>query len=113
MPNPNDGTILGSNEVISDEYIDPSTATRLDPNVPPTGYKLPRSKIAIGVYGQDGGDATADNPLPAESRTLRQLAELTQMRDRENALRAYVKVSAEYLSLVDNRGHHLSTRGVR
>ena len=56
--NPNDGTTLGTAEVISDEYVDPGTVNaRIEPLLPPGAYKLPRSKIAVGRYGVDGGDA--------------------------------------------------------
>lgn len=111
--NPNDGTVLGTSEVISDEYIDPVLGCRVINTLPPTAYKLPRSKIAVGAYGQDGGDASQDNPLPAESRAIRQLEELAAVRSRESTMQAFQKFASETLPLVDSRGHALSTRGVR
>lgn len=114
MPfNPNDGTTLGTAEVIADEYIDPTTGGRINPNLPPTGYKLPRSKIAIGPYGQDGGDASPDQPLPTESRAERLLIEVQALRDRDTANQYIARRAGETVSLSDSRGHDLSTRGVR
>lgn len=111
--NPNDGTSLGTGEVISDEYNDPVAGGRRDPNLPPTGYKLPRSKIVVGNYGQDGGDASPDTPLATESRAERMLAEQASMRDRDHSAMPAATASGERSLLTDCRGHHLMNRGVR
>jgi hypothetical protein len=112
MPaNPNDGTQLGTSEIISDEYIDPVLGCRVNNNLPATAYKAPRSKIAIGPYGQDWGDAMPDTPLYVESRNERLLVELAGMRDRGIAMQP--KFSAETTPRVDARGHEFTTRGVR
>ena len=113
MANPNDGTILGTAEVISDEYIDPMTGCRRDINLPGTAYKAPRSKIAVGPYGQDWGDATPDQPLPVESKVERRFLEEATLRDREILLAQYMKSNSETRSTSDARGQHLTTRGVR
>ncbi len=112
-PNPNDGTVLGTGEIISDEYVDPTTGTRRDPNLPVIGYKLPRSKIAVGPYGQDGGDATPDNALPVESRAERLYLEHQALRERERSAQLVQRQQTERLPLVDARGSHLDTRGQR
>lgn len=113
MANPNDGTQLGTGEVISDEYVDPSVGVRRDPNLPPAAYKLARSKIAVGPYGQDQGDATPDVPLPVESRAERWALELASLRDRERAVEQLSRSSADRYALCDARGQHLDTRGSR
>lgn len=112
--NPNDGTQLGTAEIISDEYIDPALqGVKRDPALPATAYKLPRSKIAVGPYGQDHGDATQDNPLPVEGRNVRQLDELNALRGRDAGLNDLKRYGSENVSLVDSRGSHLANRGVR
>ena len=113
MPNPNDGTQLGTSEIISDEYIDPVLGSRRDPNQQPGPYKLPRSKIAIGPYGQDLGDAANDSPLPVESRAERQALEHQSLVVRYEAAQMMTRYSTETVSLVDSRGHHLTNRGTR
>ncbi len=111
--NPNDGTVLGTAEVISDEYIDPILGCRVINVLPPTPYKMPRSKIAVGPYGQDFGDASADYPLPTESRAERQLLETQSLRQRFVALTQLQRYAQETVPLADARGHDMSTRGVR
>ena len=111
--NPNDGTALGTGEVISAEYIDPVLGSRADNDLPPTAYKLPRSKIAIGSYGQDAGDATADTPLQVESRNARQSDELQSMRERQWSMQQMSRFSGEIVSLIDSRGEHMTSRGQR
>ncbi len=114
MPaNPNDGTVLGTSEVISDEYIDPVLGCRVINVLPPTGYKLPRSKIAVGPYGQDWGDATADMPLQVESRAERRALEIADIRSRELGWATFQRSTVERDPLIDARGHAHSTRGVR
>jgi hypothetical protein len=113
MANPNDGTNVGTGEVISDEYVDPSTGQRRDSNLPPTGYKVPRSKIAVGRYGDDLGDATADQALEIHSRSARQFEEILALRGRDQGIDTFMKSSAENTGLADSRGHHIAQRGVR
>ena len=105
--------MLGTAEVISDEYIDPVVGNRHDQNLPPTAYKVPRSKIVAGPYGSDGGDVTADNPLTVESRAERQALELQSLRDRAMTSALFVKLSSETVPICDARGWEMSTRGVR
>ena len=114
VQNPNDGTQLGTSEVISDEYIDPTMqSVRREPLLPVTGYKLPRSKIAVGAYGEDCGDATPDQPLATESRLERQMAELATIRQRDAVVMQMARYSTEYVSLIDARGRHIDSRGAR
>lgn len=113
MANPNDGTVLGTAEVISDEYIDPVLGCRVINLLPPTAYKVPRSKIVVGPYGQDWGDASADLPLPVESRAERLMLEQAALRDRQYSSIEFTRYSGETVPLADSRGHHISTRGVR
>ena len=112
--NTNDGTTLGTAEVISDEYIDPSAqVVRRDPLLPPTAYKLPRSKIAVGPYGQDQGDASEMLPLYVREQSLLRIAELERLRDREEGMALMQRYAQETVSLADSRGAHLTTRGQR
>lgn len=112
-PNANDGTQLGTGEIISDEYIDPALGSRLDPDQSVGPYKLPRSKLAIGPYGQDFGDISNDLPLPAESRYLRQVAEIQQLREREAAALRLCRYASETVTRIDARGHDITNRGIR
>ncbi len=112
--NPNDGTQLGTSEVIADEYIDPTEqAVRVEPLLPVTAYKLPRSKIAVGPYGVDGGDAAPFNALPVESRQERLIHEYLAMSTRDQQCISLTKFAAETISYVDARGSHFSHRGHR
>ena len=111
--NPNDGTTLGTSEVIADEFIDPTYGGRQDRNQPVTGYKMPRSKIAVGVYGQDWGDASPDQPLAAESRNERWYLEMESLRNRVLTMTSFQRYAQETLSCVDSRGYDITTRGVR
>ena len=113
MANPQDGTQLGTGEVISDEFVDANAGVRRDAQLPATPYKVPRSKIAVGPYGQDWGDASTDQPLAVESRQERQFMELQAVRERSHASLLLQKYAAETVSFVDARGHAMSTRGVR
>ena len=113
MPNPNDGTQLGTGEVISDEYIDPQTGGRRDGNLPATGYKVPRSKIAVGPYGQDWGEASEFYPLQVSDAIARRLKEIETMRDVDEGRLQLVRFSAERVSMSDNRGRHTAIRGTR
>lgn len=87
-----DGTQLtlgAGGDLVSDEDL--TGLPRGSPLLPQVGaangnYKLERTKIVVGAYGQDAGDATFDAPLPAESRTQRQLAELAGLMSQDNNL---------------------------
>ena len=114
MPaNPNDGTQLGTGEIISDEYIDPEDGARRDPAQPGTGYKLPRSKIAVGPYGQDWGDASEFTPLMTHDAYLRRVHELEFLRDLDEQRSGLTTFAQERFNLADSRGRHLSIRGAR
>jgi hypothetical protein len=113
VQNPNDGTTLGTAEVIADEYIDPTTGGRYLALVPITAYKLPRSKIAVGPYGQDGGDAMPDTPLAVESRAERWILEIESLRHRTASIAQFQKFAMETIPLCDSRGYDVATRGVR
>jgi hypothetical protein len=113
-PNTSDGTQLGTGEVVSNEAIGLATP-RGDPAMPQTAYKLPRSKIAVGAYGDDVGDAIAARPLYVESYQERRLAEMAQIAAIEasqNDLRRYAAESQRGIHH-DARGQSISTRGVR
>jgi hypothetical protein len=111
--NPNDGTVLGTSEIITDEYIDPVLGCRVVNTLPATPYKMPRSKIAVGPYGQDWGDASGDIPLQVEQRSLRWAMEQQMMLARLAARESLQKWAGETDQLVDSRGMHLNHRGVR
>jgi hypothetical protein len=114
VQNPNDGTTLGTSEVISDEAIDPQVGGRRDQYLPVTLYKAPRSKIAVGPYGQDWGDATQDQPLAVESRSQRQIAETVSLTQRDQAQSDFIAAAGFHnLTLSDSRGAHFSNRGTR
>ena len=114
MPaNPNDGTQLGTGEVISDEYIDIKEGTRRDPAQPPTAYKVPRSKIAIGPYGQDWGDASEAFPLQTHDAYLRRVHELEYLRGMDESRAGLATFAQERCNLADSRGRHISIRGAR
>jgi hypothetical protein len=113
VQNPNDGTTLGTSEVISDEAIDPNVGGRRDPYQQPGLYKAPRSKIAIGPYGQDWGDATQDQPLAVESRAQRQYAEIESLQQRDQVQHELISYGALNVTLSDARGAHLTNRGSR
>ena len=108
-----DGTSLGTGEIISNEYIDPAQGGRTDPDLPPAAYKLPRSKIAVGDFGIDGGDASYSNPLPVDSRGQRQQGEIDDLRNREEQMLNLQRFAYETFSMVDRRGRTFATRGVR
>ena len=114
VQNPNDGTQLGTSEVIADEYIDPTMQeVRAEPLLPVTPYKLPRSKIAVGPYGTDGGDAAPDRPLYVEGVQQRRIDELRSLREKTQMMANLQRFAEELVPLADGRGHDMSTRGVR
>lgn len=112
MAKPNDGTALGTGEVISGEQIDP-TDSHADSNLPATGYKVPRSKIANGPYGRDDGDVTPDNPFPVDSPRSRRTEETEVLTNIDTALNTMGIRQDETVSLCDRRGRALETRGMR
>lgn len=115
MPaNPKDNTQLGTADSIATEYISPfSDGNRVNPDLPKAGYSIPRSKIAVGPYGQDWGDANPEQPLHVTDGQLRRRAELDAIRDREEAYAIFQRYAGETVTLADSRGHSMSTRGVR
>jgi hypothetical protein len=113
MANPNDNTNLGSGEAISNEYIDPAQAGQRRDIVPNTGYKVPRSKIAIGPYGQDWGDVDYDTPLPTADRHLRRRQEIELLAVCDTGVAVYARNYCERGPQPDLRGRHLDLRGVR
>jgi hypothetical protein len=114
-PNPNDNTQLGTGELVSNEAVGVNDS-KGDANLPIVAYKLPRSKIAVGNYGQDGGDATDANPLPVESLLERREAERQMMLSMSMGLDSLRRYSVEYRqgnATLDVRGQLLDTRGKR
>ncbi|CAB4188169.1 hypothetical protein UFOVP1165_62 [uncultured Caudovirales phage] len=115
-PNANDNTQLGTGEQISNEAI-PVTGVKLDPNLPvAVQYKVPRSKIAVGPYGQDWGDADYDYPLPTESQKERWAAELIYMQGAASAVQQQYRSSWEGKRdtvSYDPRGRLIDLRGTR
>lgn len=69
--------------------------------LPTDDYKLPRSKIIVGPYGRDDGDATHDRPLPVESRAERWAAERAMLQSME----VQPTRAGERGSSVDRRGN--------
>lgn len=51
----------------------PAGEARSHSDAPTTAYKMPRSKIAVGAFGVDEGDATPDHPLPVGDYAARRL----------------------------------------
>lgn len=113
MSNPNDGTMLGTGEIISDEFIDPEDGNRREGSLPQGPYKVPRSKLAIGPYGQDWGDADANHPLDTVDRATLHALEVDGIRNRLRALSELEKSANETFTLSDSRGHDMTNRGVR
>lgn len=67
------GDAIATEEVLTQE------PQRGDARLPETTYKMPRSKIAVGTYGRDDGDAGPGNELEVVSRQERRLAEETML----------------------------------
>jgi hypothetical protein len=87
-----DGTQLNpgaSGDLIADE--DMTGTVRLSPLVPQlsatnASYKIERTKIAIGDYGQDRGDPTLEGrAFPVETGAERRILELAFMRQTETS----------------------------
>ena len=113
-PNSNDNTQLGTGEQISNEAV-AVTGVKRNPNLPTAlQYKIPRSKIGVGPYGQDWGDASQAFPLSVESFRERQIAELMQVEAAAAAVQANYRYAGEgrmdtrtfdpYGRLIDMRG---------
>ena len=113
MPNSNDGTQLGTGEVISDEYIDPNGLVRRDVNLPVGPLKVPRSKLGVGGYGVDAGDATPDNSLPVESRQARIYAEYRAVQESDLEAIMLLGDRGSRVTSNDSRGVLASLRGTR
>jgi hypothetical protein len=88
-----DGTTLNAGvggDLVSDEDL--SSSPRLSPDVPQlqaanAGYKVERTKIAIGSYGQDRGDPSNDGgrAFPVELQVERRLMESQLVRSQDEA----------------------------
>lgn len=115
-PNANDNTQLGTGEQISNEAI-ALTGVKRDPNLPTAlQYKVPRSKIGVGPYGQDWGDASTATPLYVESLRERQIAEIAQVQGAAMAVQANYRYAGE--GRMDSRtfdayGRFIDMRGTR
>jgi|SRR5215472_9947660 len=105
-----DGTQLnpGANgDLIADE--DMTSAVRGSPLVPQLGaanaaYKLERTKIAIGAYGEDRGDPTLEGrPFPVEMGVERRLSEVLMLREAELVSMNLRSRSSERASLIFSR----------
>ena len=113
-PNASDNTQLGTGELISNEQIE-VIVPKGDSNQPVTAYKVPRSKIAVGPYGQDLGDATQAQPLNVTSYLERRELELMGFEDGYVTLSGFSNSAAENLRgfSFDVRGQGLESRGRR
>lgn len=123
MANPNDGTPLNGGsggDTISDEaFSDNSGVTTgasqtprgLD-DLPDTAYKLPRSKIAVGPYDSDGGDAIAVSGLPVQTYYERRCLEDQIIRDIDRNMYAGQTHGKERIGMCDRRGGS-GQRGLR
>jgi hypothetical protein len=83
-------TSLGvGGDLIADEDL--TGQPRLSPLVPQlgttnAGYKIERTKIAVGDYSQDRGDASAEGAgIPVEDNRVRRMLELDQLRQLDEA----------------------------
>lgn len=113
-----DGTTIAGGDVISTEELTIAAdgvpaRPRGASDLPATAYKLPRSKLAVGAFDADGGDVTASNPLPVESRSARQIAELAASQGAELGAASMMTRSRERYPLVDRRGRLTTDRGAR
>ena len=116
MANPNsaDNTQLGSGELIANEAVDPNASKRFDA-APVVAYKLPRSKIAVGNYGQDEGDARAGFPLHVESVLERREAEVARLVSMQASFKDSTRYAGEVRNIfaLDVRGQLIEHRGRR
>jgi hypothetical protein len=112
-----DGTQLNpgtAGDLVSDE--DMTGQSRLSPLVPQlgtvnAGYKIERTKIAIGAYGSDAGDVTPDAPLAVRTSAERWSLEWLRMNTSDSHSVALIKRSSERVSSVFGRS--FSDRGQR
>jgi hypothetical protein len=117
MANPNDGTTLepsrdAGGDTISNED-QPVGTQRGDGILPLTDYKLPRSKIAVGTYDQDLGDAAHwSAPLPVESKQERQMIELMQIAQNDQNLGARLTSHQFERSIFTDRRGQLYRGGI-
>lgn len=116
MAGQNDGTTVASNaDLVSTE--DMTGRPRGTADAPQLGttagnYKLGRSKIAVGGYGADQGDASFDSPLPVGMRAERQQLELIRVREMDASLYSLMTRGQERVqSIFGARGS--SDRGQR
>jgi hypothetical protein len=62
----------------------PDVPSLSNTNVP--NYEIARTKVAVGRFQQDQGDASFDYPLPAESRNERQRLELASLANQDHGI---------------------------
>lgn len=98
----NPGT--GGDVIATEDF--PVGAQRLTSDSPLTDYKLGRSKIAVGDYGDDAGDAGPHQGLPVQLTRERWALEEMACRAAENALETSTdrRGFASRPTLMDRRG---------
>lgn len=115
-----DGTVMnpgsGGDTISNKEFAVAADGVPADPRgtacLPVTAYKLPRSKIAIGDYDHDNGDATSTNALPIQTFYERRMMEQQMIMDRDRNLQGCQTRGKERIDLCDRRGGHVG-RGLR
>lgn len=73
-------------------------------DVPATAYELPRSKIAVGTYGVDAGDASRALPFPVQTFGERQFLELMLLSQLDTARMAQARRGRERIPTLCDRG---------
>jgi hypothetical protein len=113
MPQATDGTQLNvgvAGDLVSDEDLTGQprgTSAVPQLGAPNAGYKVERTKIAIGDYGQDAGDAAAATGLPVRTLFERQALEEIVIRETQNGMNAL----ADARGRSGSRGSVLDARG--
>lgn len=104
--NPNDNTQLGTGELISNEAIS-INEVKLDEALPSTvAYKIPRSKIAVGPYGEDWGDVGRAYPLAVDSYNER-----VQLENNRLQAQIQMEISQHRSAIEGARANHIDVRG--
>lgn len=113
-----DGTVInattatGGDTIATEELAaTASGGARLKDGLPVTAYKVPRSKIAVGSYDEDAGDASPTNPLAVGTLSERRSLETMDVAARDAASATNVRRCFERSSMSDRRGS--DRRGVR
>lgn len=94
-------------DVIATEDVLAGVA-RGDASLPLTEYKNPRSKIAVGPFDQDLGDADRFNPLGVQIARERYLLETQMIANIQNAQQVSL---ANERGLRSHRGYFADRRG--